>query len=259
MQHIPLHETIGRIVQKNSLHNSPHESEQQQRLTLASASPRRRELLHYLTPHFAVLATQGEDEDRAMPDSEATRLPPFPLDMLQHPTLLAWRKVMAAREAGASGIILGADTIVVVERDVLNKPRDAAEAHTMLRRLAGRAHHVYTGVVALADNRDGNRPVLHLALEAAEVTMTPLLDSQIAEYVATGEPLDKAGAYGIQGLGGRLVERVTGSYTCVVGLPIVTTHQVLTAVGLIGLADPVAAFKLWLADHRRTPPPCTAP
>ncbi|HEX6290494.1 MAG TPA: Maf family protein [Herpetosiphonaceae bacterium] len=226
-------------------------------LTLASASPRRRELLRYLIPHFAAIATQGEEESRPAPPELQAKLPPFPLAISQHPTLLAWRKVMAALDEGVSGIILGADTIVVIDQDVLNKPRDPAEARTMLRRLAGRTHRVYTGVVACGgDGHDADS--LQFALDAADVRMAPLTDAEIADYVATGEPLDKAGAYGIQGLGGRLVQHVQGSYTCVVGLPLVTTHRVLTATGLIGLADPVAAFERWLADQGRTTPACTA-
>lgn len=224
-------------------------------LTLASASPRRRELLRYLTPEFAVLATQAEEEDWMPPPSIIAALPPFPLDLRTHPTLLAWRKVMAARDAGAHGRLLGADTIVVIDGLVLNKPRDPAEAQAMLRRLAGRTHRVYTGVIGLP--ADGGAPIL--GLEAADVRMAPLSDADIAAYVASGEPLDKAGAYGIQGLGGRLVEEVIGSYTCVVGLPLGLTHRVLTGLGVAGLADPETAFRRWLADHHRRPPRCTAP
>jgi septum formation protein len=227
--------------------------------TLASASPRRRELLRYLTPHFSAIATQGEEANRWMPPALAATLPPFPLATAHHPTLLAWRKVMAALDEGVSGIILGADTIVVIDQDVLNKPRDLAEARAMLRRLAGRVHRVYTGVVTLRKDHHQAEPALQLALESSDVQMASLTDSEIAEYVATGEPMDKAGAYGIQGLGGRLVQHVQGSYTCVVGLPLVTTYRVLTATGLIGLADPVVAFERWLADQGRTTPACTAP
>lgn len=228
-------------------------------LTLASASPRRRDLLRYLTPHFSAIATQGEEESRHMPPELATRLPSFPLATAHHPTLLAWRKIMAALDEGVTGVILGADTIVVIDGDVLNKPRDPAESRSMLRRLAGRVHRVYTGVTLLDDRHDQAAPTLQLALDASDVQMAPLTDSEIAEYVATGEPMDKAGAYGIQGLGGRLVQHVQGSYTCVVGLPLVTTHRVLASAGLIGLADPVVAFERWLADQGRTTPACTAP
>lgn len=190
-----------------------------------------------------------------MPDDLAAALPAFPLDQATHPTLLAWRKVMAALDDGASGIVLGADTIVVIDQDVLNKPRDTAEARAMLRRLAGRTHRVYTGVVA----HDSARQRFEFALDAADVRMATLSDDEIAAYVATGEPMDKAGAYGIQGLGGRLVQEVSGSYTCVVGLPLLTTHRLLGAMGLSELADPTAAFERWLADHGRKTPACTAP
>lgn len=227
-----------------------------QPLLLASASPRRRELLRYLTPHFDAIATAGEEHDRPIPAHLAAALPPFPLDLTTHPTLLGWRKVMAALDEGRGGIMLGADTIVVIDDDVLNKPRDPDEARTMLRRLAGRTHRVYTGVVVL-DDRQTERPLF--ALDAADVQMAALTDDEIAAYVATGEPLDKAGAYGIQGLGGRLVQAVNGSYTCVVGLPLVTTHRLLTAMGLSELAEPAAAFERWLADHGRKTPACTAP
>jgi septum formation protein len=224
-----------------------------QPLTLASASPRRRELLAYLVSDFSALATSGEDEDRYMPPELAARLPEAPVPPMFHPTLLAWRKVTAARAAGVDGIVLGADTIVVVDGTVLNKPRDAAEAHAMLRQLAGRAHHVYTGL--FADAVAG--PALGLAV--AEVHMRPQTDAAIAAYVRTGEPMDKAGAYGIQGRGGAFVAQVVGSYTCVVGLPLGLTHDILAAVGLTGLADPVAAFERWLADTGKGTPACTAP
>jgi septum formation protein len=102
-------------------------------------------------------------------------------------------------------------------------------------------------------------PVLEMALDAADVTMAPVSMNEITAYVATGEPMDKAGAYGIQGLGGRLVQHVAGSYTCVVGLPLVLTHRLLAEMGMVGLVDPVVAFNQWLADQGRPTPPCTAP
>lgn len=227
-----------------------------QRLTLASASPRRRELLRYLTPHFTAIATQGEEAEDLPPADVAAMLPVFPLAQRTHPTLLAWRKVMAARAEGVQGVVLGADTIVVIDDRVLNKPRDPAEARSMLRQLAGRTHRVYTGVVTLNTQQPEQ---MQFELDAADVHMAALTDDEIATYVETGEPLDKAGAYGIQGLGGRLVQRVVGSYTCVVGLPLITTRRMLQATGLTELADPVVAFERWLADTARKYPACTAP
>jgi septum formation protein len=227
-------------------------------LVLASVSPRRRELLRYLTPAFEAIATDGETMERALVPEVVAQLPPFDLALQHHPTFIAWRKAIAAAELGVEGVILAADTIVVIDGDVLGKPRDPDHAQAMLRRLVGRTHTVYTGVIVLRHLAD-EQPSLQLALDAADVRMAPVSDDEIAAYVATGEPLDKAGSYGIQGIGGRLVQQVEGSYTCVVGLPLVTTHRLLAAAGVHGLVDPVVAFRRWLADQGRTTPPCTAP
>jgi septum formation protein len=232
--------------------------QQARSLVLASVSPRRRELLRYLTPAFDAIATDGETTERALVPEVVAQLPPSDLELRNHPTSIAWRKAIAAVAAGVEGIILAADTIVVIDGEVLGKPRDATHAQAMLRRLVGRMHTVYTGVVTLR-HMPGEEPTLHMALDAADVQMAPVEEVEIAAYVATGEPLDKAGAYGIQGLGGRLVQHVHGSYTCVVGLPLVTTHKLLTTSGVVGLVDPVVAFNQWLADQGRASPPCTAP
>lgn len=231
---------------------------EQQSLVLASVSPRRRQLLRYLVPTFEAIATDGEDTPRALPPTVAAQLPPFPLALPFHPSAIAWRKAMAAVDDGVEGIILAADTIVVIDGDVLGKPRNTAHAEAMLARLAGRTHTVYTGMLALRAVRHAV-PVLHMTLDAADVAMAAVSANEIAAYVATGEPMDKAGAYGIQGLGGRLVRQVTGSYTCVVGLPLVTAAKLLATMGVIGLVDPVVAYTQWLADQGSTPPPCTAP
>jgi len=225
-------------------------------LVLASASPRRRELLRYLTPDFVAVATRGEEEDRPLPPALARTLPPFDLDPETHPAMLAWRKAAAASEGMADGVVLGADTIVVVDGDVLGKPSDDAEARLMLRRLAGRTHRVYTGLAGLCVDRPAE---LRWALEWADVRMSELSDGEIAGYVATGEPMDKAGAYGIQGLGGRLVQDVWGSYTCVVGLPLRATHALLLSLGISALVDPDQAVARWLADGERVRPPSSAP
>lgn len=228
------------------------------RLVLASISPRRRDLLRYLTPAFDAIATEGETIERALVPEVVSHLPPFDLPVQHHPTFIAWRKAIAAAESGVEGLILAADTIVVIGGDVLGKPRDEAHALAMLQRLAGQTHTVYTGVVTLR-HVTNDEPVLQMALESADVQMAPVEKTELAAYVATGEPMDKAGAYGIQGLGGRLVQRVIGSYTCVVGLPLVTTHRLLTMMGVVNLVDPVVAFERWLTDQGRAAPPCTAP
>jgi septum formation protein len=223
-------------------------------LILASASPRRRELLAYLGVPFTAIANNGEEQDMPMPPDVAALLPPFPLDECQHPTMLAWRKVQAAVEDGYRDLILGADTIVTIDGIILGKPRDDADARRMLRVLAGRTHTVYTGIALLTT---GAQSRYLLDLVAADVTMAALSDADIAAYVATGEPSDKAGAYGIQGLGGRLVQQVRGSYTAVVGLPLGTVHRLLGMAGVGDLVEPDVAFERWLASQKRNVPPCT--
>jgi septum formation protein len=225
-------------------------------LVLASASPRRRELLAYLGVPYTSIATTGEEQDIPVPAEIARELPPFPLDPRMHPTMLAWRKTQAAVADGYGGVILGADTIVAIDGMILGKPRDEADAHRMLRLLAGRTHTVYTGL-ALLDTRAQPRCLLDLV--ASDVTMTTLTDAEIAAYVATGEPSDKAGAYGIQGLGGRLVQSVAGSYTSVVGLPLRNVYRLLHASNVGELIEPEDAFQRWLADQGRIVPPCTEP
>jgi septum formation protein len=201
---------------------------------------------------FTICITDGEDRDDAVPDTVLAALPDFPLARAHHPTLLAWRKVHAAAQMVGHAVLLGADTTVVVDEQILNKPRDEADARRMLRQLAGRTHTVYTGVCVASD---ATAPT-QMTLTASEVTIAPLSDDEIAAYVATGEPLDKAGAYGIQGLGGRLVHAVYGSYTAVVGLPLIETVTSLRAAGVQGLADPEAAYRHWLKMQEKEPLPC---
>jgi septum formation protein len=126
----------------------------------------------------------------------------------------------AARECPGR-VVLGADTIVVVDEEVLGKPRDAADAARMLARLSGRSHEVLT---AVAVARGGQ---VRAALERTRVWFSSLSDDEIAAYVATGEPLDKAGAYAIQGLASRFIPRIEGSYANVVGLPVTAVVEIL--------------------------------
>jgi septum formation protein len=240
------------------------------RLTLASASPRRRELLAWLGAEFQVIVTAGEEHDHPPPATIIAALPRCPVPLATHPTLLAWRKIIAACADAPDGVIIGADTIVVLGGDVLGKPRDSDQAQAMLRRLSGQRHTVYTGLAVMKlegeDARQELRgaishlrsPVSNLQLDlvASDVFVADLTDIEIAEYVATGEPMDKAGAYGIQGLGGRLVRSVVGSYTCVVGLPLISTHRMLVAAGYTQLIDPVDAYLRWLKAQGKEPLPC---
>jgi septum formation protein len=215
-------------------------------LVLASGSPRRRELLSLFGHPFRIVVTDAEEEQHA-PAHILEILPPAPVSTHDHPTLRAWRKADAACTQAPDSVIIAADTVVVLDGDVLNKPIDAQDARSMLRRLSGRAHQVYTGL-ALLDTRQGAQH-LALDLDMSVVQVAKLSDAAITAYVATGEPLDKAGAYGIQGIGGTLVQSVAGSFTCVVGLPIVKVYRMLRARGITGLAEPDAIYRRWLQDQ----------
>jgi len=141
-----------------------------------------------------------------------------------------------ARAAGAlvSGdveplMVIGADTVVEIEGDVLGKPGTSARARAMLERLSGKTHAVLTGV-ALLRLPEG---IMRIEVECTQVRFAPLTMDEIDEYVATGEPLDKAGAYGIQGHGGRFVERIEGCYFNVVGLPLARVYRILQQAGAL--------------------------
>jgi septum formation protein len=188
----------------------------QRSLILASGSPRRRELLERLGLRFAVRAADVDETPHPGEEPAAYVL------------RLAREKAQAAGRPGE--LVLAADTTVVVGGEILGKPEDDADAGRMLRLLAGREHEVLTGVAVLegVEERAGR--------SAAEVTrsvvrMAALTAEEIAWYVATGEPRDKAGAYAIQGLGSLFVEAVSGNYSNVVGLPIPTVYRLLGELG----------------------------
>jgi septum formation protein len=184
-------------------------------LILASASPRRRELLaqagfafEVVTADVAEIRKPGEDPIRFV-------------------TRLAREKaeaVLAREDIPPNALILGADTIVLLDEEVLGKPQDAADAARMLRLLSGRSHQVITGV-CLAKGRERQR-----AAEVTFVRFITLSDEEIEAYVATGEPLDKAGAYAIQGRAGRWVPRIHGCYFNVVGLPLALVSSMIEAM-----------------------------
>ena len=147
---------------------------------------------------------------------------------------LALRKARAVAARLDEGLVLGADTVVVVDGEALGKPSGPAEAAAMLRRLRGRVHEVMTGVAVVErpSGREESQAVI------SRVTMKPYRDADIAAYVATEEPLDKAGAYAVQGLGGALVESVDGSWSNVVGLPLPATAALLRRFGAVVSAPP---------------------
>jgi septum formation protein len=181
------------------------------RLVLASASPRRRELL----------AAAGLDVDVDLVDVDERPLAGEPPDAYVERVARLKAEAGSARHPGR--VVLGADTAVVVDGEVLGKPRDAADAVAMLRRLAGREHDVMTGVAVASAGR------VESFVERTRVTMAPLSPADIEAYVASGEPFDKAGAYAIQGGAARFILGFEGSYTNVVGLPLEKLFEVLRA------------------------------
>ncbi|MCC2597529.1 Maf family nucleotide pyrophosphatase [Pusillimonas sp. MFBS29] len=200
---------------------------------LASASPRRHEILLQMgVPHdiLRVPMPPGEDEPR-LPNE-----PPH-IYVLRTAREKAVRAVQWVEAVGATALpadgdaldgsrpILSADTTVILDDDILGKPLNAEDAYSMLRRLSGRRHEVRTAVVL------AHAGELHEAVSITEVHFKALTESEIAAYCATGEPMGKAGAYGIQGKAGMFVEHIAGSYTGVMGLPVYETGRLLGAIG----------------------------
>ena len=145
-------------------------------------------------------------------------------DPVRHVLDLSFRKASSVLDRFSEGYVLGADTVVVLDREILGKPQDAAEARAMLRRLAGRRHEVYTGLTLI----DAATRKQVQGYERSIVKIRSLKPSEIDAYVESGEPLDKAGSYGIQGFGAAIVERIEGCYFNVVGLPIVRLLALIT-------------------------------
>jgi septum formation protein len=207
-------------------------------IVLASGSPRRQELLRRFGFPFTV-DVSGVDEDiegNAHPDAIVK--------------LLATRKVSAVASRRSTNMVIGADTIVVIDGQVLNKPIDAADARRMLMLLRGQAHEVWTGV-AVVDTATWR---VETSAVRSLVRMRSCSDRDIDAYVATGEPLDKAGAYAIQGGAGTFVERIEGCYTNVVGLPLCELSALLGRFGVpIDLVAPVCTLPGGTTCPRLTP------
>ena len=187
------------------------------RILLASSSPRRRQLLAQLGLRFDILS----------PDIDETRLPDE--DLVAYARRLSMRKAAAARKLDKSALIIAADTIVEFQGELLGKPADAAEAGDMLRRLRARSHSVITAFTLL---RASDSPCANTRHVRTIVTMRGYSDAEIAAYIATGDPFDKAGGYAIQNQAFYPVARIDGSYSNVVGLPLEALAQALREFGL---------------------------
>ena len=184
-------------------------------LVLASASPRRQELLRNAGIPFTV---QPADVDETPLAGESPR------DCAER---LAREKALTVRRKRPRDLVLGADTIVVVDGTILGKPKDAEDAARMLRLLSGRMHHVITGI-CLAGPSDAEA---RISSETTVVTMSELSEEEIRDYISSDEPMDKAGAYAIQGIASRWIPRIEGDYSNVVGLPVALVYRMLCERG----------------------------
>ena len=184
---------------------------------LASASPRRKELLKEVVSEFEIIPAKGEEKaDEGL----------SPFELVKELARQKAREI-AALDVADGRIVLGADTVVAFGDRVLGKPKDEADAKQMLRLLSGKTHCVYTGVCISAPNQNGRVEIAQT--DCTQVTFYELSDSFIDGYVASGSPMDKAGAYGIQD--GGLVEKIQGSYSNVVGLPVELCKKLVQDMG----------------------------
>jgi septum formation protein len=186
---------------------------------LASRSPRRAELLHQLGVACKIVPADIDETPQAMEYSDA------------YVKRLAFEKAQAGfdlviKNSWAVMPVLAADTTVSIDGEILGKPQDEEDAYRMLSRMSGRWHEVHTGI-AIASHVD-----IQIEISSTRVLMDNLSDTLIRAYIATGEPKDKAGAYGIQGLAGALIKRIEGSYSGVMGLPVYETTQLLKQAGI---------------------------
>jgi septum formation protein len=183
------------------------------RLILASASPRRADLLASAGFTFDIVPVELDETVAAGEAPEA------------YVERLAREKARQVARRNSGTVVVGADTTVVIDDLVLGKPAGSAEASEMLRMLSGRVHRVMTGVAVVRDETAVSEVV------TTEVRFLHLSETEISWYVASGEPRDKAGGYGVQGLASRFVERIDGSYSNVVGLPVATVYRLLKSLG----------------------------
>lgn len=190
------------------------------KILLASTSPRRHELLKIIAKDFEV-ASPHFDEDAVKAKS--------PKKLVE--TLSSGKAKAVFEKAVGDWCVIGADTIVVLGNEVLGKPKDEDDAKNMLSKLSGTKHDILTGVCVLI--RRGEVETKISFVEKTTVKMANLSNEEISKYVATGEPMDKAGGYAIQGLGGKFLEKVSGNYHNIVGLPVSTLYRVLKEEGVI--------------------------
>jgi septum formation protein len=203
----------------SALRSTPH-------LILASQSPRRHELLQLLNLPFEIIPS-GVDESTASRDLKPASLARW----------LAERKAADVAARYPDAVVIGADTIVVLGDEVMGKPVDLSDARRMLRALSGQTHRVITGVTVV---RAGSEPRRLADAIETEVSFRPLTDNEVEAYLLTGEPMDKAGAYAIQGYAALFVAGVRGDYPNIVGLPVARVAAMLRSLGISILGEPAS-------------------
>ena len=191
------------------------------KIILASASPRRKELLAKAGISFTVIPVAGEEKRTSEDPGEAVQ-------QLARDKAEWVAQSLAECEEGT--LVIGSDTIVVFENRILGKPKDRRDAAETLEKLQGNTHQVYTGVTVL--ERKAGKWVEHTFFESTDVTFYPVSREEIQDYIATGEPMDKAGSYGIQGLFGIYVKGICGDYNNVVGLPVARLFHEMKKSGI---------------------------
>ena len=179
------------------------------KLILASTSPRRKELMNLLNIPFEIQAKEVDESfEKGLSPEEVVQF-------------LAAKKASIIAEANPNAVVIGADTVVVYNQEIIGKPLSSHHAIEILQKLSGKTHQVYTGIAILVSGHS------EIFCEVTDVTFYDLSLDEIETYVETGEPLDKAGAYGIQGFGSTLVERINGDYFSIVGLPVSSLNRKL--------------------------------
>lgn len=188
------------------------------KIILASTSPRRKDILHQIGLDFDIIPSSYEED---------MSLSKTPEDLVQY---LAEQKgkVVAQQQNTTAAVIISSDTIVAIDGNILGKPQSREEAKNMLRLISNRTHDVYSGVCVI-DTETNDQTVFY---SSAKITMRELSEEEIEAYIETGEPMDKAGAYGIQGMGGMFIQSIEGDYYAIVGLPIEQLVLVLRQYGI---------------------------
>ena len=200
------------------------------KIILGSASPRRRELLSQIGIGFTVRVSDKEEVYHSeMPEEIVKELALMKAENIAE-EIRADREKAGGKEA--ESVIIGADTVVVLDRKILGKPADEDDAFRMLRSLRGRAHEVYTGVAVLCCGGEQGQ-ITRCHAVRTEVYVHDMTDDEIRGYIATGEPADKAGGYGIQGAFAKYIDRIDGDYYNVVGLPVSYVYQTLKEMGAL--------------------------